>query len=63
MRLASTAFWVLFVGYNLVDQVTGGWKRHKQVYLNPVRPPLYGLYDVENGYSNWRKVAIQSLAR
>src|SRR5262249_35639627 len=45
--------------YNLVGQVTGGWKRYKQVYLNPVRPPLYGLYDVENGYSNWRKVAIQ----
>jgi len=59
MRIASTAFWVLFVGYNLVGHVAGGWKSYKQAYLNPVRPPLYGLYDVENGYSNWRKVAIQ----
>jgi hypothetical protein len=58
MHTASTAFWVLFVGYNLVGQVTGGWKSYKQTF-NPVHPPVYGLYDVENGYSNWRKVAIQ----
>ena len=40
MRIASTAFWALFVGYNLVDHVSGGWKSYKQTYLNPVRPPV-----------------------
>ena len=59
MRTASAAFWVLFVGFNLAANVAGGSKKYKQMYLNPVRPPLYGLYDVENGYSNWRKIAIQ----
>jgi hypothetical protein len=59
MRTASAAFWVLFVGFNLAANVAGSWKKYKHIYLNPVRPPLYGLYDVENGYSNWRKVAIQ----
>ncbi|MBV8846378.1 MAG: hypothetical protein JO307_26530 [Bryobacterales bacterium] len=59
MRTASTAFWVLFVGFNLAANVAGGWKMYKQMYLNPARAPLYGLYDVENGYSNWRKVAIE----
>jgi hypothetical protein len=46
--------WILFVGYRLAGHVIGGWKSCKQTYLNPVRPPLYGLYDVENGCSNRR---------
>jgi hypothetical protein len=28
-------------------------------YINPTRPPLYGLYDVESGPPGWGKVAIQ----
>ena len=58
-RIVATVFWVLFVGANLVGHVVGGWGGYKSAYVNPTRPPLYGLYDVESGPAGWRKVAIQ----
>lgn len=57
-RIGATAFWVLFVGFELFNQVRGGWQSYKQFYVNVSRPPLYGLYDVESGAPQWRKVAV-----
>ena len=58
-RIAARVFCVVFVGYTLVLHLVGGWAGYKQYYGQP-KPPLYGLYDVENSNSGWRKVAIQS---
>lgn len=58
LRIAATVFWILFVGYGLFDQIKGGWQSYRSVYIAPQRPPLYGLYDVESGPANWRKVAV-----
>lgn len=58
-RIAASVFWVVFVGYCLVMHVVQGRASYKQ-YYGQARPPLYGLYDVENSRDNWRKVAIQS---
>lgn len=57
-RIAATAFWVLFVGYNLYGHIHGNWESYRAAYVTPKRPPLYGLYDVESGPAGWRKVAI-----
>jgi hypothetical protein len=43
------------LGYHVVT----GWESYRDYYWHPNRPPLYGLYDVENGYEKWRKVALQ----
>jgi hypothetical protein len=58
LRMAAIVFWVLFVGYNLFGHITGGWEAYRSAYLTPQRPPLYGLYDVESGPANWRKVIV-----
>src|SRR5262249_48991530 len=71
LRRAATAFWILFVGYRLFSSIQGGWVGYKQAYINPPRPPLYGLYEVETFIRNgrelpplvtdptrWRKVAV-----
>lgn len=71
-RIAVTVFQVLFVGYALFEEVRGGWTGYQQTYINPQRPPLYGLYDVETFTRNgkdvlpltteatrWRKVIIE----
>jgi uncharacterized membrane protein YphA (DoxX/SURF4 family) len=57
-RIAVTVFWVVFVGYSLFGQIYGGWQGYKKTYITPQRPPLYGLYDVESGPKDWRKVII-----
>lgn len=75
MRIGATAFQVLFVGYCLYGQVHGGWQAYKDRYINPQRPPLYGLYEVESFARNgqelpplitdstrWRKMVAQSSA-
>jgi len=62
----------LFVGFALFEEISGGWKFYKQTNINPQRPPLYGLYDVESFSRNgqevppltseaarWRKVIIE----
>jgi len=58
-RIAARVFCVVFIGYTLVMRLVGGWAGYKQYYGQP-KSPLYGLYDVENSRSGWRKVAIQS---
>ena len=58
LRIAALAFCVLFVGYNLYDNISGGWKTYREYYVAPERPPLYGLYDVESGPPGWRKLYV-----
>src|SRR5581483_937378 len=58
LRIAALAFCVLFVGYNLYDNISGGWQMYRESYLTPQRPPLYGLYDVESGPPGWRKLYV-----
>jgi hypothetical protein len=58
MRIAVLVFWGLFVGYSLYNHISGGSRRYRQAYITPERPPLYGLYDVESGPQDWRKVAV-----
>jgi hypothetical protein len=45
MHRATVAFWVLFVGFELYSQISGGWSGYKQTYLS-ARPAIYGLYEV-----------------
>ncbi len=72
MHIGAVAFQVLFVGYFLYGEISSGWSSYKETYLNPKRPPLYGLWDVESFTRNgqelpplttdttrWKKVAIQ----
>ena len=58
MRIAAASFAVLFVGFNLYQQIWGGWQQYKRTYIAPKRPELYGLYDVESGPDNWAKVFV-----
>ena len=72
MRAGAMAFQVLFVGHFIYGEIDGGWSGFRETYINPKRPPLYGLYDVEgfsrNGQelppltsdaARWKKVSIQ----
>jgi hypothetical protein len=63
---AVLAIKVLVVGYILITQFYAGWSTFRDLHRE-VRPPLYGLYDVEQFVRNgeevtdshrWRKVAI-----
>ncbi len=73
MRISATAFQVLFVGYALFEQIHGDWGAYKARYIQPQRPPLYGMYEVESFVRNgqelpplvtdttrWRRVVVQS---
>ncbi len=58
LRIAAAVFWVLFVGHILYGNIFYGWQAYRETYVTPQRPPLYGLYDVESGPANWRKVVV-----
>ena len=64
MHRATVVFWVLFVGFELYSQISGGWSGYKQTYLS-ARPALYGLYEVATFEHNstespWQKIEFQS---
>ena len=63
MYLATMAFWILFVGYHLFGQIRGSWAGYQQTYVNPPRPLIFGLYEVEAFHPNipasWRKIDFQ----
>jgi uncharacterized membrane protein YphA (DoxX/SURF4 family) len=72
MRIGAVVFQILFVGFFLYGEITGGWSAYKETYVNPKRPPIYGLYDVESFTRNgqevpplitdtarWKKVIVQ----
>jgi uncharacterized membrane protein YphA (DoxX/SURF4 family) len=47
MRASAIVFEVLLVGYTLFENIHGGWQGYKDRYVSPLRPPIYGLYEVE----------------
>lgn len=72
MRIAATCFWIGLVGWQLYNQINGGWQAYKTTYVNPQRPPLFGLYEVETFTRNgkdqpplltdatrWRRMIVQ----
>lgn len=62
LRIAATAFWVLFVGYTLYNHISGGWQGYQSRYVKVRHPPLYGVYDVESGPAEWKKVVVSFAA-
>jgi hypothetical protein len=48
----------VFVSYSLEEQVARNVVEYRSLYMNPGRPPLLGLYQVETDYQNWRAVAL-----
>ena len=47
LRLAAILFQIVFVGNVLFDSIDSGWKSYQTVRIHPVRPPIYGLWEVE----------------
>jgi uncharacterized membrane protein YphA (DoxX/SURF4 family) len=47
MRVSAIVFQVLLVGYTLFENIHGGWQGYKDRYVSRLRPPIYGLYEVE----------------
>jgi hypothetical protein len=71
-RVSALVFQILFVGYNLFGAVYGGWQGYRAMYTHPQRPPIYGLYEVEqfalNGHESpplvtdgtrWRRMVAE----
>jgi uncharacterized membrane protein YphA (DoxX/SURF4 family) len=48
LRLAATATWILVTGSMLYHHIGGSWLFYKHYFINPERPPLLGLYDVQS---------------
>lgn len=57
-RIAATIVWLAFVGYSLEQQVASNIAEYRALYMNPDRPPVLGLYQVEGDDQNWRAVAL-----
>ena len=57
-RIAAHVVWVVFVGYSLQQQVAGNIAEYRALYMNPNRPPVLGLYQVESDHPTWRAVAL-----
>lgn len=55
-RISAMVFQILFVGYTLVGSIYGGWQGYRAAYINPPRPPIYGLYEVEQFTRNGREI-------
>lgn len=55
-RISAMVFQVLFVGYTLFGSIYGGWQGYRAAYINPPRPPIYGLYEVEQFTRNGRDI-------
>jgi uncharacterized membrane protein YphA (DoxX/SURF4 family) len=55
-RVSALAFQILFVGYTLFGTVYGGWRGYQAAYIHPQRPPIYGLYQVQQFVLNGREI-------
>ena len=55
LRVAAVAFQILFVSHVLVGRISGGWQAYKTRNYPP-RPPIYGLYEVEDFTRNGQQV-------
>ncbi len=73
MRVAGVVFPLLFVGWFLYSDLKESWQYYSTAVLHPKRPPLYGLYDVEefrrggqaippltSDASRWKRVVLQT---
>ena len=56
VRIGAVVFQVLFVGYALYGNIAGGWRSYRMTRLNPPRPALYGIWEVENFTRNGHEV-------
>ena len=56
LRIAATAFQIAFVGYFLFGQVHSDWTAYRAAYIQPNRPPTYGLYRVETFMRGGREI-------
>jgi uncharacterized membrane protein YphA (DoxX/SURF4 family) len=56
VRIGAVVFQVLFVGYALYGNIAGGWRSYQMTRLNPPRPALYGIWEVETFTRNGREV-------
>lgn len=72
LRIGILIFQAAFIGSGVYDQVKSNWNFYSKFALHPVRPALYGLYDVEgfrlNGQeipplatdtTRWKRVILQ----
>jgi hypothetical protein len=48
-RIAQTVCWIAVVGFYLANNCIGAWQGYQRTYAHPIRPPHYGLYEVESG--------------
>ncbi len=55
VRVAAVAFQIFFVGHVLIGRISGGWQAYK-TRNHPPRPPIYGLYEVEEFTRNGQQV-------
>jgi len=62
LRIGVVVLQVVFVGYVLYGQISGGWQAYRSGRVSPKRPPLYGMYVAEpqpGDQTPWRKLAIE----
>jgi hypothetical protein len=56
VRVAALSFQILFVGYTLFNSLHGEWQAYQTTRVHPKRPPIYGLYDVEQFTLNGKQL-------
>jgi hypothetical protein len=55
-KVAALAFKVLVVGFFLIQNIVGGYQQYQKAVVHPVRPPLYGIYQVERFIQNGKEI-------
>jgi uncharacterized membrane protein YphA (DoxX/SURF4 family) len=56
VRVGAVVFQVLFVGYALYGNIVGGWRSYQTTRVNPPRPAVYGIWEVETFMRNGHEV-------
>jgi hypothetical protein len=56
VRIGAVVFQVLFVGYALYGNIVGGWRSYQTTRVNPPRPAVYGIWEVETFMRNGHEV-------
>ena len=57
-RIGAIAFQVVFISYILGNSLYGGWQGYQSRVIHPPRPPIYGLYDVEQFKLNGQEAPL-----
>ena len=55
LRIAAEVIKAVVIALVVGQNVFGGYRSYRSAVLSPVRPPLYGLYQVENQSKNYQK--------